>query len=149
MTDQKTIWANQAARYTVAADKAQAAAEAIYAAHEKYRGDIAFFTQPGRIIERERFHARTERAFELSNRAKRLREKAANLTRLATTNAGDALARHKAADQAVISAVSVGDMVSCVYGNVTVVKINRKSLLVQGRFGAVKIDAHLCKKLAA
>ena len=43
--------------------KREASAAAVFQAHERYRGDVAFNTQPGRIIERERVIAREERAF--------------------------------------------------------------------------------------
>lgn len=146
--EQKARWAAKAAKYSEWAAKAQAQADALHASGEKYRGDVAFFTQPGRIVERDRHHARMQRAYELGQKAKRFREKAANLGRLANANAGDAAARHEAERQAVIAALQVGDFVDCVYGRCEVVKINRKSLRLQGRFGQVVIDAHLCKKVA-
>ena len=149
MTDQKTRWAAKAARYREWAVKAEDRAEQLYAPALARRGDVAFFTQPGRIVERERIHAKTERAYEESLKAKRLNERAANLERLATTNAGDAAVRHEAERQAVIGALSIGDRVDCIYGRCEVVKINRKSLRVLSRHGRpLNIDAHLCRKVA-
>ena len=148
-TSQKTRWASKAEQLLVWAEKAEAKAETLMSKWAEQRKDVAFLTQPGRIIARERFHADTQRAFELSQRAKAFRVKAANLSRMATTNAGDALARHKAEDQAVINSVSVGDIVDCVYGKLRVAKVNRKSLTLDGRFGQVRINAHLCRKVAA
>lgn len=148
-TCQKDRWASKAARLLVWADKAEAAAEALADRWAEQRKDIAFLTQPGRIIARERLHADMERAGLLTQKAKAFRAKAKNLSRMATTNAGDALARHRAEDQAVINAVLVGDIVDCVYGKLRVAKVNRKSLTLDGRFGQVRIDAHLCRKIAA
>lgn len=151
MTDQKSRWASKAAKYREWAGKAQARAVELYAPVEARRGDVAFFTQPGRIVERERMHARTQRAWEESQKARRMNEKAGNLERMATTNAGDALARHQAEDAAITAAVKAGDFVSCVYGNrCEVVKVNRKSLALRSQFGGtVRIDAHLCRKVEA
>lgn len=148
-TTQKDRWASKADRLVIWADKAEAAAEELNAKWAEQRKDIAFLTQPGRIIARERFYADMERVHALAQKAKAFRAKSANLTRLATTNAGDALARHRAEDQAVINAVSVGDIVESVYGKLRVAKVNRKSLTLEGRFGLVRIDAHLCRKIAA
>jgi len=148
-TTQKQRWANKAARLRVWADKADAAAQAINARWDAERKDIAFLTQPGRIIARKKFHADTQRAFELTKKAKAFRAKAENLDRMATTNAGDAAARHQAANEAMIGAVQVGDVVDSVYGKLPVTKVNRKTLVLQSRFGLVRIEAHLCRKVAA
>ena len=45
------------------AEKREANAAALLADHEKYRGDVAFNTQPGNIPERARLIAREDRAF--------------------------------------------------------------------------------------
>jgi hypothetical protein len=149
MTDQKSRWAAAARGYRGRADKARAQAEAIVAGHEKYRGDVAFWTQPGRIIERDRMHARSLKAYELGQKAKRLDEKAANLERLATTNAGDAAARHQAERDAVTATVRVGDLVDSVYGVREVVKVNRVTLGLSSPFGGLTIDKSLCRKVPA
>lgn len=49
MSDQKSKWADKAAKYRDWAKKAQLQAEMIVAGHEKYKGDIAFWTQPYHI----------------------------------------------------------------------------------------------------
>ena len=146
---QKDRWASKAAKYTAWADSAEAAAQALHDRWAEQRKDIAFLTQPGRIVARERFHADTQRAFELTRKAEAFRAKASNLHRMAAADAGEALARHRAEDEAVIAAVSVGDTVDCVYGRLRVAKVNRKSLTLEGRFGPLRIDAHLCRKVAA
>lgn len=54
------------------AEKREQAAGAVLAAHEIYRGDTAFNTQPGRIPLRSRVIAQDERAFESLQKARRM-----------------------------------------------------------------------------
>lgn len=58
------------------ADGRDAKAAALHARNEPYRGDIAFNTQPGHIPERARVLARTERAWQHSERAADMRSRA-------------------------------------------------------------------------
>ncbi|MHB8394623.1 MAG: DUF3560 domain-containing protein, partial [Candidatus Dormibacteria bacterium] len=51
------------------AEKRETAAGAVLAAHEIYRGDVAFNTQPGRIPLRSRVIAQDARAFESLQKA--------------------------------------------------------------------------------
>lgn len=64
---------------------------------EKYRGDVAFNTQPGHIPERARVIARTERAFESLSKARGMASRAAGiddqLARAIYDDDPDALAR--------------------------------------------------------
>ena len=147
MTDQKARWAAKAAKYREWADKAEAQAVALNADREYYRGDVAFWTQPGRLIARERMHAKSIRAYEMSQKAKKFCERATNLERMATTNSGDAAARYEAERVEIRSALKVGDFVDCAYGVCEVAKINTKTLKLKGRFGFVNHDMHLCRKV--
>jgi hypothetical protein len=61
------------------ADKRQRDARATFAAHEQYRGDVAFNTQPGHIPERARVIAREDRAFHSLQKADRMDERASNI----------------------------------------------------------------------
>lgn len=61
------------------ADKRQAAAAATFKAHEVYRGDHAFNTQPGHIPERARVNAREDRAFESLRKAESMDSRAGNI----------------------------------------------------------------------
>jgi hypothetical protein len=58
------------------ADKREDKARADLEANKPYEGDIAFATQPGRIIERERVIARSERAFANADKASEFRSRA-------------------------------------------------------------------------
>ena len=147
MVDQKDKWAAKAAQYRAWADKAQSQAEAIVAGHEKYRGDVAFWTQPGRIVDRDRMHARSLKAYALGQKARKFNEKAANLERLASTNAGDAAAKHQAKRDQISATVKVGDFVESVYGVREVVKVNRVTLGLASPFGGLTIDKSLCTKV--
>ena len=48
---------------------------------------------------------------------------------------------------AITSIIAVGDMVESVYGVRRVVKINTKSLRIEGALGAITIDKSLCRKV--
>lgn len=66
----------QAERLREWAGKREDKAATLNAANEPYRGDVAFYTQPGRIIERERVHDRGARAYEHQNKASDFRSRA-------------------------------------------------------------------------
>lgn len=51
-------------------------AAAVFAANEHYRGDVAFYTQPGHIPERTRAIAREDRAFESLTKAASMESRA-------------------------------------------------------------------------
>jgi len=61
------------------AEKREAKAEQLHARNEPFRGDIAFNTQPGRIIERERVNARSEKAWEHTQKAESMSQRAAGI----------------------------------------------------------------------
>lgn len=58
--------------------------------------------------------------------------------------AGDAQEMHEKHAQMIRNTVKVGDIVqACVYGNLPVTKINRKTLQVEGEFGKITVDLSL------
>mgnify|MGYP001581954400 CR=1 FL=1 len=134
MNTQKDRWAAKAAQYREWGDKAQAQAEALVVGHERYRGDVAFWTQPGRIPERDRMHARSLKAYELGQKAKKFHERAANLERLATTNAGDAARRLQAERDA--NPFAVGAQARSIhYGPCVILKVNRNTYRIRTASG--------------
>ena len=66
------------------AAKREQAAEAALSTGERYRGDIAFATQPGRIPERDRLNAREARAYASLNVAADMRARAEGIERQAS-----------------------------------------------------------------
>ena len=69
----------RAARLRGWAEKREEKAGALIAANEPYRGDTAFWTQPGRIIERERASARSMRAWEHHEKAEGMEARASGI----------------------------------------------------------------------
>lgn len=61
------------------AEKRQRDAAAVFAAGEVYRGDVAFYTQPGHIPERARVIAREDRALESMEKARAMEARAAGI----------------------------------------------------------------------
>ena len=152
MSGQKQAWADRADRLDAWALAAEQQAAAIYASQPQYARDPAFLTQPARsgrgvARERVRLREREKRAWELEVKAKAHRAKATELRRMAGTNAGDAAAARNAHREALTSIIAVGDMVESVYGVRRVVKINTKSLRIEGALGAITIDKSLCRKV--
>ncbi|PIB91314.1 hypothetical protein [Caulobacter sp. FWC2] len=146
----KEAWAAKAERLEAWAAKADAAASAIFASQPAYARDPAFQTQPARSSRgvakaRARLNDREVRAWELQAKAKAHREKAAELRRMASTNAGDAEARKTAYRAALDSIIEPGMYVDCIYGVRRVEKVNTKSLRLAGALGPVTIDKTLCK----
>ena len=118
---------------------------------DKLRGtietDYAFWTQPaygnaaGRAFanRRDRERSKLIKAGEIANEAKELREKADSMERRGAVMAGDAEAsRQKVIENTV---VSIGQMVNTThYGVRKVLKVNAKSVLVEGAFGPLKVE---------
>jgi len=73
----------RAARLRERAEQRDAKAAALREQNEPFRGDHAFFTQPGHISERSRFYDRSERAYRHSVKADEMATKAANIERAA------------------------------------------------------------------
>lgn len=89
MTDDRTYRERREARAERLqewADKRAAKAAELERRNEPYRGDIAFATQPGHIPERARVIARTEKAWEHSQKARSMASRAAGIeAQLATS----------------------------------------------------------------
>lgn len=150
MSPTKERWAAKADRLEGWADKADAAAKAILDNQPSYARDPAFLTQPARSSRgvaraRARLNDREARAWELQAKAKAHREKAAELRRMATTNAGDAEARRAVYRAAMDGVIEVGMYVDCIYGVRMVEKVNAKSLRLAGALGPITIDKALCR----
>lgn len=58
------------------ADKRETQASAVLQSHERYRGDVAFYTQPGHIPERARVIRQSDRAFESLQKADSMNSRA-------------------------------------------------------------------------
>jgi hypothetical protein len=144
MSATKAHWANKAERCLSWAVSAEAKADALVANHNR---DWAFISQPGHLPARAREMRQTDRAMELRQKAVRYRAKAAELRRMATTNAGDAEARKTAYRAALDSVIELGMYVDCIYGVRRVEKVNTKSLRLAGALGPVTIDKTLCRVL--
>ncbi|GEM_PF-2818427 len=153
MADQKQRWAARADKLMAWADKAEAQAAAIVAAFPAHARDIAFLTQPGRssskvACDRRRLNDRDQRANALRTKAASFRDRAASLRRLSETNAGDA-AKQREAKRSVLAVIQPGVLVSSVYGVRRVLKVNTKSLRLEGALGPITIDKSLCRLVSA
>lgn len=115
------------------ADAAEAKAAALLAERNT---DWAFISQPGHIPARAAENARDARAFDLMDKAKAHRAKAANLAAMANRTKGDAeRARQEARDA---SSLQAGDKaVSVHYGACEIVKANAKSYRIRTASGFV------------
>lgn len=142
MTTQKARWAAKASRYTNSAARLTEAASAALSARNT---DWAFASQPGHIPARAREIARTDRAMEMLAKADAMNAKAAQLSRMATTNKGDAESARQAARERLES-VQPGQMVtSFLYGVREVVRVNRKTFSVRDSFGGtMTVDKAHC-----
>lgn len=152
---QKDRWAAKAERYEIWAARAEEKASAIYAAHEPAHKDHALWTQPayvgtagGRRLQRQRQTVRDalSRAHELNEKANGYRSRAANLRAMATRNAGDAERQREVVRAELDSVLSVGDKVSTLFGIRRVIKINAKTIRVEGVSCA--IEKHLIRRIS-
>ena len=136
----------KAARYDAWADKREARANAQLNSNPEIRHDIAFITQPGRIPMRERMNKSDERAYESLNKADRMREKAASIRNVRVK--GDAARRDEAKRAAVDEWIKPGmDVQSPHYGGTIVLKVNKKSVRVHGKFGEFLLDKMFFSKV--
>lgn len=128
------------------ADAKEAESNALHGAVNK---DGAFWTQPaygnagGRAFSRQRDRARSklEKAATIYNEAKELRAQADAMEARGARMAGDAATER---EEAIASAdFSVGQMVSTLYGIRKVVKVNTKSILIEGAFKPISVPKHL------
>lgn len=134
---------------SIAAKRAKA--DTLEAQSQKIRAtvndDYAYWTQPaynnaaGRAFERRRDRDRKklEKAAEIYAEAKKLRRQADTMEQRGVCVAGDAAAAH-AAKQAACT-VAVGDIVDTTfYGRRRVIKVNRKTVLVEASTCGLKVD---------
>lgn len=111
--------------------------------------DRGFWTQPsyrngsGRASSRARDRERSKltKAAELYAEARELRATASALEAGGVRMAGDAAAEREAAIAA--ADFSVGQLVKTLYGVRKVVKVNAKSILIEGAFGPIRVEKHL------
>lgn len=125
---QKDRWAAKAEQRAVWAQAAEERAAQILAGQADR--DWAFLSQPGHIPARAREIAQADRAFALQAKAAEHRAKAAELSRMAATDKGDA----ERARQALRDALTLAPgqpVVSAHYGAATVVKVNAKSVRIR------------------
>lgn len=119
--------------------------------HGTVNQDGAFWTQPaygnagGRAFARHRDRERNKliKAGALAAEAKELRDRAAAMEARGARMSGDAEAEKEAAIAA--SDFAVGQMVKTLYGVRKVVKVNAKSILIEGAFGPLKVEKHLAE----
>lgn len=137
LTGQKARWAARAEMLRKAAEKNDAAAQGAYRA-SRPTDDPAFWTQPGRSGARSRANAAGMRGYELQKKAENQRARAAQLERMARTNAGDAARKRErlnTAWSAVLAkkGVTKGSTVySATFGREGVVqRVNAKSITVR------------------
>lgn len=133
MSTQKQRWAARSATCEQRAARLQTEAAAMLEGRNR---DPAYISQPGHIPSRARDIARADRAFAMMGEAKALRDKAANLSRLASRQAGDAEREREAKRQAV--QWHVGQTVRAVlYGPAVVERVNAKTLRLRLPSGGV------------
>ena len=110
------------------------------------RHDWAFITQPGHIPARARMNKADERAFESLGVANQLRGRAGNIRNVRVK--GDA-ARADALYRAEVDTwVKVGMVVHCGhYVDSEVLKVNKKTVTIKGRFGNFIYDKIFIKQI--
>lgn len=128
------------------ADRKEAEANRIRGA---VNDDPAFWTQPaygnaaGRSFARSRDRERSRiiKAGEIAAEAKALREQADAMKKRGAVMAGDAAAEREA--KIAATEVQVGQIVNTIhFGPRKVLKVNKKSVLVEGSFGPLKVEKH-------
>jgi len=111
---------------------------------DKFRGDTSFLTQPGHIPFRKKLIDRYDKGMELRNEAEKAREKAESITNGVRVK-GDAEKRHQAKRDYLTNNIKVGDKIYWMVTNlVEIVKINKKSFTIKGKFGSFNVDKSLC-----
>lgn len=124
------------------AAKREEKAAAVFAANERFTGDVAFNTQPGHIPFRARIIRQEDRQFESLALAREMRAKAARLRYV--TVAGDAEREREARREATRAWIRPDMLVnSPLYGpGLKVLTVNRKTATLAGQFGPVKDGLH-------
>jgi len=111
-----------------------------------YTDDIAFNTQPGHIPLRDRVIKQNDRAYENLSVAKHFEEKAESLRKVRVK--GDAEKRWQGMRDLNVTRFKVGDVVDCgMYAPGKILKINKKTAKIEGRFGNYNVDLAFLKPL--
>jgi len=114
--------------------------------------DPAFWTQPaygnaaGRSFARNRERERSKiiKAGQIAEEAKKLRDMAEAMEARGAVMAGDAEAERQA--KIASTDVAVGQIVDTTfYGRRKVLKVNQKTVLVEGAFGPLKVEKHFIR----
>lgn len=116
--------------------------------------DGAFWTQPaygnaaGRSFSarRDRERSRLLKAGELTSAANDLRARADSMERRGAVMAGDASAQREAKTRDTL--FTVGQTVRSIYGDRKVVKVNAKTILIEGALGPIRLEKHLAEVVA-
>jgi len=139
----------KADRYEGWAEKRKEQAEKTLDYNRKhYTGDIAFNTQPGHIPLRARVIDQNDRAYESLTVANRMESKASSLRQVRVK--GDAERRDIEKRTEVDTWIKPGMKVNtCHYGICPVIKVNKKTVLVGGRFGNLLHDKIYMTKIPA
>jgi hypothetical protein len=149
MTERETIRAQRQATRDRRIAALEAKAEKLHAAAVRIRSglpdDYAYWSQPIAPRGRKRNQARLAKSDALFNEARELREQAAHLRARKIRVAGDAQAEKDAIVAA--SDFKVGDVVRTIYGDRKVIKVNRKTIIIPGCFGPIKVEKHLARKV--
>lgn len=120
----------KADRYEEWAGKREAKAAQLQERREYYRGDIAFWTQPGHIPERARIFKQMEKSWEHSSKAEEMRAKAASLRTVAVK--GDRERAREAQREETRRWIKKGMWVRCaMYGTGRVKRINKKTATIE------------------
>lgn len=130
---------HKADKYEDWAAKRREKASAQLNSYPEIRHDIAFCTQPGRIPSRDRMNKADGRAFESLQVAEGFERKAESLRHVRVK--GDAEKRWQGLRDLNTNRFKVGDIVECgVYAPGKILKINRKTAKIEGRFGNFNVD---------
>lgn len=131
--------AAKAARYEEWAEKREKRASAVIDSNRRFTSDLAFCTQPGHIPLRARIIAQNDRAYESLCKADEMRAKAESMKWVQVK--GDAAKRDEDRRAYVDSWIKEGMIVdTCHYGELKILKVNKKTVRVQGRFGTFLQD---------
>ena len=129
----------KADKYEEWAGKRKEKASAQLNSYPEIRHDWAFITQPGRIPFRDRMNRSDARAFESLQVAERMESKAEGLRHVRVK--GDAEKRWQKTRDLNLLRFKVGDVMDCgMYAPGKILKINKKTVKIEGRFGNYNVD---------
>lgn len=139
----------KAAKYQEWADKRIKKASAVFDHNRRYTSDYAFNTQPGHIPLRARIIAQNDRAYESLEKARGMERKAESLSAPVAVK-GDAEKRDIAKRAFVDTWIKPEMMVdTCHYGVLKVLKVNKKTVTLEGRFGKLTHDKIFIRQVKA